>query len=319
MSEPRSGAAPRSCPILMLNYGGWADTMAGLAAMASDRARIWLIDNASPEDRTAEVASAFPEVRIVRMERNWGWAGAYNRAIAMAARDGNDAVYILNNDAVLHPDTVAAALASLFADPRLAAVGSLMLQDGGDTVFFDGEWHFHNAVRRASDAHRELRAVRSVHGGGFALKLAAFDDVGPFHEDYFLYHEETDWCLRARDKGWGIAIDGRSRVDHEGRASNTGFNTNYYMARNRFLAMRRGVALRDVAETPLSIAEYEYIEARAAGLAQRVAITNGLLDGWRGRFGPRTATWPGVVTVPLAALAPTAFRLKRKLAHLLRR
>ncbi len=143
--------------------------------------------------------------------------------------------------------------------------------------------------------------------------------MGPFHEEYFLYHEETDWCLRARAKGWTIAIDGRSRVDHEGGASNIGFNTSYYMARNRFLAMRRGIGLRDRTETPLSIAEYEYLESAGAGLEQRVAITNGLLDGWRGRFGQRTAIWPRGVTVPLAALAPAAFRLKRKLLHLLGR
>ena len=151
------------------------------------------------------------------------------------------------------------------------------------------------------------------------MKLEAFDDVGPFHEDYFLYHEETDWCLRAQAKGWRVVVDGRSLVDHEGGASNTGFNSSYYMARNRFLAMRRGIALRDVPETSLSIVEYELLESHAAPRAQRVAITNGLLDGWRGRFGQRTTLWPRMVTVPIAVVLPRLFRLKRKARHLLSR
>lgn len=314
---PAKGAAVVTrCPILMLNYDGWSDSFAALAAMGEERADTWLIDNASPSDRTAELAERFPEVRLLRMAQNWGWAGAYNRAIAVAAAEGHSAVYILNNDACLQPGAVATALDTLFAEDRTAAVGSLMLQHGGDTVFFDGEWHFHDAKRRAADAHREVRPVRSLHGGAFALKLDAFADVGPFCETYFLYHEETDWCLRARARGWTIAIDGRSRVHHEGGGSNTGHNTSYYMARNRFLAMRRGIPLRDTAETPLSIAEYELIEQGNAPLARRMAVVNGLLDGWRGRFGKRAEALPAAVTMPLAVALPPLFRLRRKLRHL---
>ena len=304
-----------ACPILMLNYCGWTDTFAALEAMGDERRHVWLIDNASPDDRTGEVESAFPEVRIVRMARNWGWAGAYNRAIATAVEEGHDAVYIMNNDAILQPDAVGIALTSLYSDPRIAAVGSLMLQHGGDLVFFDGEWHFHAPARRAEDAHRELRPVRSVHGGAFALKLQAFTDVGPFHEDYFLYHEETDWCLRAKAKGWTVAIDGRSRVYHEGGGSNVGFNTSYYMARNRYLAMQRGILLRETAETRLSIAEYEMIGHHTSPLPVRVAVVNGLIDGWRGRFGQRTSSWPALLTTPLAVVLPIVFRAKRKLLH----
>ena len=300
----------------MLNYGGWDDTMTALSAMGQDRRHVWLIDNASPQDRSAMIAAAFPEVRIITMERNWGWAGAYNRAIALASAEGHPAVYILNNDAVPHPDAVASALESLFSDSLIAAVGSLMLQHGGQSVFFDGDWYFHGGGLPVAQAHHDLRLVRSLHGGGFALKLAAYTDVGPFHEDYFLYHEETDWCFRAQAKGWTIAIDGRSRVDHEGGASNLGFNSSYYMARNRYLAMRRNILLRDRQETRLSIAEYEYIGSLGAPLSQRVAITSGLIDGWRGKFGQRATGWSPVITLPLAIMMPIWFRMVRRFRHL---
>lgn len=322
--EPRSAVpspsdTPATVPILMLNYGGWDDTLAGLAAMPGDRAATWLIDNASPQGRMAEIAAAYPEVRRIAMDRNWGWAGAYNRAIATAAAEGHRAVYVLNNEAVPHPGAVAAAVETLFSDERIGAVGSVMLDDEGARTYFDGTWYTGDAGPLAADTHREVRAVRQFHGGGFALKLAAYDAVGAFHEPYFLYHEETDWCLRARAGGWTIVVDGRSRVNHAGGASNAGYNSSYYMARNRFLARTRGIELRDRAETRLSIVEYEMLEGHDAPLAQRIAIVDGLLDGLRGRFGQRTATWPRGLVVPLATLLPGAFRLKRKAGHLLSR
>lgn len=300
------------CPVLILNYNGWDDTIAGLQAMRAHVSDIWLLDNGSPVDRLDEVAARFPEVRILAMHENLGWAGAYNRAIALAADEGADAVYILNNDAVLRDGALDLALATLRASPRTAAVGSVMLFHGGTRVFFDGDWHWGDGIA-LDEARRTVRDVRSIHGGGFALSIAAYRAVGPFEPAYFLYHEEADWCLRAHAAGWRIVMDGRSLVDHEGEGSNTGFNSTYYRARNRFLARRRGIALRDRPETALSIVEYEYLEAAHRPIAARVAITDGLIDGLRGRFGQRRGRTPPAVTVILAIALPALFRLKRKL------
>lgn len=308
----------RRCPVLILNYNGWDDTIAGLAAMRGHVADLWLIDNGSPVDRLSEVAGMFPEVRLMPIGENLGYAGAYNRAVDLAAAEGAEAVYILNNDAALRPGALDAALATLTATPDIAAVGSMMLDQGGRRVFFDGGWHFgaDAAPLPQADLPDDVIDVRQVHGGGFALKIAAWRHVGPFHPDYFLYHEEADWCARAHAAGWRLVVDRRSRVDHEGEGSNVGHNSAYYMARNRFLAHRRGILLRDRKETALSIAEYEYLEAAGRGLAARVAITNGLIDGFRGRFGPRRGSAPALVTITLAAAMPWIFRARRKLAYL---
>jgi GT2 family glycosyltransferase len=279
---------------------------------------IWLLDNGSPVDRLAEIASLFPDVRIVAMRENLGWAGAYNRGIALAAEEGADAVYILNNDAILREGALELALETLRTGSNIAAVGSVMLFHGGARVFFDGEWHWGDGIA-IEDVPSGVRDVRSIHGGGFALSIAAFRAVGAFEPAYFLYHEEADWCLRARAAGWRIVMDGRSRVDHEGEGSNTGFNSSYYRARNRFLARRRGIALRDRPESALSIVEYEYLEAAGRPIAARVAITNGLIDGLRGRFGQRQGRTVPVITVPLAIVLPILFRLRRKLATALTR
>lgn len=306
------------CPVLILNYNGWDDTIACITAMQSHIDNIWLIDNASPVNRLAEVKGRFPSVRQLVMPDNLGWAGAYNRAIAVAASEGHNAVYLLNNDAVARPGAVEAALTTLRGSEDIAAVGSMMLDNGGTRAFFDGDWHWDRTMAAAS-LRDDVREVRSLHGGGFAIKLLAYDTIGPFFEGYFLYHEETDWCLRASTAGWRIMVDCASRVDHEGEGSSVGSSRLYYIARNRFLAKRRGIHLRDREETNFSIVEYEFFEAAGHNFAARVAITEGLIDGLRGRFGRRfDIRIPRMITVPLAATMPFLIRLKRKVSHVLK-
>lgn len=305
------------CPVLILNYNGWADTIAGIAAMQPHIQNIWLIDNASPINRLAEVKQRFPNVRQLVMPENFGWAGAYNRAIALATAEGHSAVYLLNNDAIARSGAVEAALTTLLGSEDIAAVGSMMLDSAGTRAFFDGDWHWDRTVA-AAPLRDDVREVRSLHGGGFALKLKAYGTVGPFFEGYFLYHEETDWCLRARAAGWRIMVDCSSRVEHEGEGSSTGSNRLYYIARNRFLAMRRGIQLRDREESNFSIVEYEFFEAASHDFAARVAITEGLIDGLLGHFGRRSDNRiPRIITFPLAFTVPLLIRLKRKIYDLL--
>jgi GT2 family glycosyltransferase len=296
----------------MLVYNGWDDVLSGLAAMQPHVEDLWLIDNGSSIDRVDEVRHSFPNVRIISTGANLGWAGGYNRAIEIAAAEGFDTVYLLNSDAILRAGAVAWATETLHANPDVAAVGSMMLHQHGTRAFFDGDWHWDNE-QNAPPLRDDVREVRTIHGGGFALSLTAYLKIGPFHEEYFLYHEETDWCLRAKNAGWRLLIDCRSRVDHEGEGSSTGFNRLYYIARNRFLAKRRGIPLRERAESALSIIEYEYLESLTKSHSERVAITNGLIDGLVGRFGKRAASYSIIITSPLAALLPPVFRLKRKL------
>lgn len=305
------------CPVLILNYNGWVDTIAAIASMQSHVADIWLIDNASPDDRSGEIAERFPRVRQLSMEKNFGWAGAYNLAIGQAEAAGYDAVYLLNNDAVLRPGAVEAAVRTLRSAPDIAAVGSTLLDKNGTRAFFDGDWHWDNP-KASGPLRDDVREVRTIHGGGFALSLAAYRAIGPFCEDYFLYHEETDWCLRAGTSGWRVLIDCSSQVDHEGEGSNIGANRLYYMARNRFLAKRRGIPLRGRTETNISIIEHEILQAAGLGQQARLAITEGLVDGLNGRFGQRRSTMSGLISRPLATVLTSAFRLKRKISHIKR-
>ena len=113
-------------PVVVLNWNGWDDTFACLRSLHEhgDGCPVWLVDNASREDRSAEAEALYPGLRVFRWDHNYGWAGGYNRALQIALRDGHEYAYLLNNDCLLTPGTLKSVLDVARSDPSAAAVGS---------------------------------------------------------------------------------------------------------------------------------------------------------------------------------------------------
>ena len=271
-------------PVLILLYNGWDDLIGLAPRLIAEGLDVWVIDNKSPIDRSAELLRAVPEVNYLPLENNWGWAGGYNRGIAhVQGKTGAEYVYILNSDGIPNPGAIESAVNRLSQTPNAAAMGSVMLTHGGEEVFFDGKFRYE--PRLASDVPLDLIETNRIHGGGFALNLKAFDRVGPFYEPFFLYHEESEWCARAVKAGLKFYVDGSSRVLHEGRGSDVNSNTEYYLTRNRYLARRLGYPLDDASRRLDTLVWADLIASRDRGA--REAILDGVIDGLTARWGKR--------------------------------
>lgn len=305
-------------PVMVLNFNGWADTIHCITELRRETFPIWLIDNGSNEDRSAELAEMFPGIRVLPLPENLGWAGGYNRALEIALSEGLSAAYLLNNDAVPQPGSIAASIKALESDPDVAAVGSIVLDHDGQRVRFAGQYYrFMSKAQRKETASSDIREARTLHGAGVLVNLRAVAALGLFHEEYFLYWEETDWFVRARQAGWKLLLCGASRVLHQSGASDSGDNAQYYMARNRFLALKRGVSVSGKVETvPGLIVE---TLARIKRIPRtRVALEDGLLDGLAGRFGKRGAGRRPVIRRTLIgalSVATIGHRLLRRLTR----
>ena len=315
MNEHDSPSSPDVAPpVMVLVYEHWETTFEVLATYYDAYPNIWLIDNHSPTDRSDEVRARFPKVRLIRTPYNGGWAYGYNQALALAASERHRSAYLINNDAAPLPGAVESALAALEATPGAAAVGSVILDWAGETIEYDGRLYLPGEGPPADTAPTGLRQSRRVHGAGTAISLEALEALGPFHEDYFLYHEETDWLLRAMAAGWTLWVDGGSRVRHVAGASDANSNSRYYLTRNRFLAYRRGVYLSEKPETLTSVLFDE-----AAGLYHpnsdtRFAAKQGLIDGLKGRTGPRPKAPPRALVEALILPLRIAMKIRTSLS-----
>jgi GT2 family glycosyltransferase len=290
---------------MILNWNGWADTFACLSSLRScpDVENVWLIDNGSSVDRTAEVRERHPEVRAVRWPENYGFAGGYGRGLRLAASEGLEFAYLLNNDCVARPGFLDAVTALAHADDTLAAVGSTMLYvEDPSFAIFDGTYHAFGA-RRAVPFDK--RMVGEVNGAGMLVRLSAMEEHGYFDERFFCYGEETEWCYRVVRRGGGIAVSGRSMVLHRRAGSDHSENALYYRIRNRFLLLESLGAARRQIWTVRYAAEAAAEAAHATEARQRAAIAAGVRDALLRRFGPRRerrSPWFEVLLVSWARL-----------------
>jgi GT2 family glycosyltransferase len=284
--------------VLVLNWNGWYDTVACLRSLSDvlPEGEVWLIDNASVEDRTSEACAAYPGLRVLALNDNYGWAGGYNAALRIALREDYEYVYLLNNDCTVGTNFLSVALEAIKGDAQLATVGStvLLVDELSPRAHLD-----HSCISDARINTREpmVRLIDTTSGAGMLVRMQAVKDLGFFDERFFCYYEEAEWCFRAREHGWRIALANKSIVYHRERGSDLEGNAAYYMARNQFLF---GDLVQDPgAPRPLWKFICFYRGFRIANAARRagrrnasLAVASGMWDALTGKYGKRGSRTP---------------------------
>lgn len=162
-----------------------------------------VIDNSSSA-QTRKLVEGFGH-RYDDPGANLGFAAGVNRALELLVRCPDD-ILLVNPDATIRPDAVAALHERLHRDPRLACVAPAQRgQDGPARV----AWPFPSpsaAWLEAFGLARFIRGNEFLIGSILLIKAAALADVGLFDERYFLYAEETDWQMRAVGRGWKVSL-----------------------------------------------------------------------------------------------------------------
>jgi GT2 family glycosyltransferase len=137
--------------------------------------------------------------------------GDAGERLAEFARGHDDAAYVaprlLNPDGTLQPSVRA------FPTPWRLATEYLFLRKLAPRS------RALNSFYGAGFAHDETREIDFAKAAAFVLRRAAFDEVGPFDEEFFLFSEETDWCYRAASAGWKSYFFPGAEVFHVGGAS----------------------------------------------------------------------------------------------------
>lgn len=182
------------------------------------------------------------QLLLVQTSENLGFAAGNNVALRYAANGGAyEYVWILNNDAIVECHALSHLVYALEQDPTLAAVGSnLFHYDSSNELDSLGGGPFNATfgidTPYGEDVEAENGMVRVDHviGASMLVRTSVIRSVGLMDERYFLYREETDWCLRMRRHGWRLACCTRSTVWHK-RGGTVGRKTpthDYYSVRN---------------------------------------------------------------------------------------
>jgi GT2 family glycosyltransferase/Tfp pilus assembly protein PilF len=181
-----------------------------------------VIDNASSDD-TPQILEAFPWVRVIRNERNLGFAGANNQG----ARESNGRfLVLLNNDTLSQPGWLASMLEHA-NDPTVGVVGARLLypndrvQHAGVVVVgvpFSKQAFVpmhHNLNVLATDAHaNSVHDYQAVTGACLVTPRELYFELGGLDEEFWNGYEDVDYCFKVRERGLRVVCDGDAALYH---------------------------------------------------------------------------------------------------------
>jgi GT2 family glycosyltransferase len=292
---------------VVLDWNGGDEAVAAVDSLAASDypgLRVVLVDNASRVPAIAEVQRRHPDATCLRNARNLGYAGGNNVGIRAALAAGADHVLVLNNDARVRPDTVAELIAVARRDASVGVVGAKILR-ADDTerlwmAYGEVSWR-QSLVRLVGQGRRDgpefatERDVDWVSGCGLLLTHRGLTEIGLFDEEFFAYHEEVDWCARARARGLRVVYAPRAVVLHRGEGSSGAgryvSRKQYLVSRNAVLFARRHGRIGERVRFGLAVLAtlpFQYLRRLLRGEQAGVVLkVRGMWDALRGKPIPR--------------------------------
>jgi GT2 family glycosyltransferase len=213
---------------IVLNWNGWNDTIECLRALHEctySRLTIIVVDNGSTDDSISRIRAAYPDILLLKSAENLGFAGGNNIGIRHALAHGADHVWLLNNDTKPAPDALSALVAKALTDQQIGAVASICYFAGEPSkvqAWAGSRVNLWIGVSRLNTEPHEDNWLDSLNGTSMLVTRAALESIGLLDEGFFLYWEDTEFCLRLRKKGWRIAAASESRILHKVNASTGG-------------------------------------------------------------------------------------------------
>lgn len=215
---------------------------------------IVIADNSECEIEYRALQSAIGSIAtVIDMRGNVGYAEANNAALERLCSAGADVLGILNPDVSLSSNTVEKIVAYLGRTPDTIC-SPIILRPGGLINFAGGFAdrkdptrfrHHLDGLRLADSTVLQDIECDVVHGCAMFFSSATWRKAGPLPVEYFLYYEETEWCMRAKAKGIRNVVLSDATVTHNKKSHGSGtpgLSYFYYLVRGRVLfALRNGI------------------------------------------------------------------------------
>ena len=246
--------------VVLVNYKGWADTIVCVNSIkkCKDAPHIIVVDNGSPDDSVSQLQKTFPDLDLIASPTNLGFSAGNNLGIKRALRKGAQVVYILNNDTEVDPNLFFRAYRYVNGKSRISG-GKIYYAKGyeyhanqkgkGNILWYAGghfDWDSVIAKHVGVDEidqgqHNTVKPVDFITGCFMAVPRQIFSKIGFLDEPFFLYLEDSDYCLRAKRAGIEVLYHPKLVIYHRNSSSTVAGSplVDYYLTRNRFFIGRR--------------------------------------------------------------------------------
>ncbi len=221
--------------VVILNWNGLELLMKFLPILVKNTPKawteIWVADNGSTDESVSWLAQNFPQVQMVLLERNYGFAEGYNKALSQI----NANYYVLiNSDIEVTPNWLEPCIRFLEDTPKLAAVQPKILSyseknrfeyagAAGGYIDYYGYPFCRGRILSETEIdtgqYDEPTSLFWATGACLIIRAGVFKSSGGFDGDFFAHMEEIDLCWRLKNQGWKIGLVQQSTVFHLGGAT----------------------------------------------------------------------------------------------------
>ena len=235
--------------IITINYNRLKDTYELIDSIPfNHNLEVIVLDNASKNDEASIISEKYPQVKVIRSEKNLGFAGGNNIGIKEAK---GKYLFLINNDTYFKEFNIDSLIERLESSDKIGIVcPKLRFAWGNNPIQFAGYTPLSNITLRNKaigfgdedkGQYDIAHPTPYAHGAAMLIKREAIVKVGLMPECFFLYYEEIDWSMMFTRAGYEIWYDPSCTVYHK-ESQTTGQKSplrTYYITRNRLLLVKR--------------------------------------------------------------------------------
>jgi len=293
--------------IIILNWNGWRDTIECIESLKKlnyPNYEVVIVDNGSTDESPQILPQKFPKIKLIETGKNLGFAGGNNVGIKYALEKSADYILLLNNDALVDSGFLKESVRVGESDQKIGILGPKIYFYDTETnkktnkIWFAGgkinkilTKGTHINYGQIDKYDGRLRTVDYITGCAILVKREVIKKIGPMNEDYFLYYEDADWCLRARKRGFKCVLVPKAKIWHKcSRSAQEGSPSYiYYHSRNGLMLARyNGSLFIRLAAYLQSLWILAKQIIKLAIPSKRIwarAVIRGIMDFYRGRVG----------------------------------
>lgn len=254
--------------IILINYNSKVHTIECLESLSElnyINYRIIIVDNNSIDNDFDKVKSKYNNVYIINNKKNYGFAGANNIGIKYALDNKADYILLLNNDTTVDKDFLSVLVNESEKNKKVAICTSKILYygsknkiwyGGGGISYFKGNSQIYNLNCDNDSINNKNMYCNFASGCCMLINSEALKKVGLMNEEYFLYYEDVDYCIKFLNAGYKIYYVPESIIFHKESISTKKYSYlyQYYFARNRLLFIKKNFnMLNKITAYPISI------------------------------------------------------------------
>jgi hypothetical protein len=218
--------------VVILNWNGqsWLDKFLPslLSCTPESLAEIIVADNGSTDNSVPFLKENYPQIKLVILDKNYGFPGGYNRALAEL---NHEYFVLINSDIEVAKNWLEPLVRLVDSDLRIAACQPKILNYNDKTSFeYAGasggfiDWlgypfcrgRILNHLEKDKEQYDDARKVFWATGACLFVRSKVYKDLGGLDENFFAHMEEIDLCWRMQNAGYDIWVEPLSKVYHVG-------------------------------------------------------------------------------------------------------